>query len=95
MGYRGEIVPLDVGDHRYNVPVGWSPWSAPAPFILDTGVAAAIGERSIVGYGDAMPAAVDWLVAQANGDWKARFPVHASYPRDLFDYIGEDAFLAR
>lgn len=46
-------------------------------------------------YANAVGAMCDWLVEDAiRGDWKDRYPVLASYPRDLFDYAAEDRFLA-
>lgn len=36
----------------------------------------------------------DWLADEYGPDWKEKFPVLASYPRELFDYAGEDRFPA-
>jgi nucleoside-diphosphate-sugar epimerase len=94
MNYGGELRPLDVGDENGNAPVGETPWSAPAPFTLDMTAAAALGYRPKADYIDAVGAVCDWLVSQKDRDWREQFPVMAGYPRDPFDYLAEDRFLA-
>ncbi len=66
----------------------------PRPFVVDCQAAQALGYRPAVTYARAIGATCDWLVADAaNGDWTARYPVLASYPRPQFDYAAEDALL--
>ena len=93
LGYGGRIVEVD--DRGYPPGVGRTPWSIPRPFVLDCQAARDLGYVPKTTYADAMKSTCDWLVeTAADGDWKARFPVLAAYPRDLFDYAAEDAFLA-
>jgi len=43
---------------------------------------------------DAVKSTCDWLVQSAvDDDWQERFHILAAYPRALFDYAAEDAFL--
>jgi hypothetical protein len=61
--------------------------------VLDMTAATALGYRPQTGYA-ATVAICDWLVQATEGaDWRALFPVLASYPYDLFDYQAEDALL--
>jgi hypothetical protein len=34
----------------------------------------------------------NWLAALAPQDWRAAFPVLASYSNEQFDYVAEDVF---
>jgi nucleoside-diphosphate-sugar epimerase len=92
LDYRGRIIGLD--DPTYPPVNGTTPWSVPRPFVLDCDAAGALGYSPVTAYADAIGATCDWLVADAgNGDWRDRYPVLASYPRDHFDYAAEDAFI--
>jgi nucleoside-diphosphate-sugar epimerase len=93
MHYEGRIVPLDLGDERGNARVGWSPWSVPAPFLLSTDSALALGYRPVMDYAHAVGLSCDWLRQQDIENWQTAFPVLAAYPIPLFDYVAEDAFL--
>jgi hypothetical protein len=56
--------------------------------------AAALGYHAETGYAATAGAICDWLLhTTADKDWRALFPVLASYPYDLFDYQAEDAWL--
>jgi nucleoside-diphosphate-sugar epimerase len=92
LGYAGHIEPLEIGDERGNAPVGCSPWSVPAAFVLDTNAAAELGCAPAVRYEDAVGPVCDYLAVQHGSDWRGLFPVLAAYPRDLFDYAAEDIF---
>jgi nucleoside-diphosphate-sugar epimerase len=91
LGYDGRIVQVD--DQSYPPPVGRTPWSVPRPFVVDCRAAVDLGYSPAMTYPDAVKLVCDWLVATVgDGDWKERFPLLASYPRDLFDYAVEDKF---
>ena len=78
----------------YPPPVGATPWSVQHPFVLDMTAATALGYRAETSYAATVGPICDWLVhATAGKDWRALFPVLASYPFDLFDYQTEDALL--
>lgn len=93
LGYQGTILPIDLGDQNGNAAVGWSPWSIPAPFVLSTEAATELGYAPVTTYEAAVARTCDWLAGEYGSDWKPKFPVLASYPRDLFDYASEDRFL--
>jgi nucleoside-diphosphate-sugar epimerase len=91
LGYDGRIVEVD--EQSYPPPVGRTPWSVPRPFVVDCRAALALGYSPATVYVDAVKLVCEELVATADdGDWKERFPILASYPRDLFDYAVEDQF---
>jgi nucleoside-diphosphate-sugar epimerase len=91
LGYDGNIA--EVGEQSYPPAIGRTPWSVPRPFVLDCRAALDLGYSPVTTYADAVKPVCDWLVATVgDGDWKERFPVLASYPRDLFDYAAEDGF---
>jgi nucleoside-diphosphate-sugar epimerase len=93
LDYNGRIVGAD--DPGYPPVIGRTPWSVPRPFMVDCRAAQDLGYVPATSYTDAIRSTCDWLVASASeGDWKDRFPVLASYPRNLFDYAAEDAFFA-
>jgi nucleoside-diphosphate-sugar epimerase len=92
-GYSGRLVALPSAN-IYPPPLGRSPWSAPHPFVLDMTAAAALGYRAGTGYAATVAPICDWLRHATEGrDWRALFPILASYPYDLFDYRAEDAWL--
>jgi nucleoside-diphosphate-sugar epimerase len=92
LDYQGRIIELD--DPSYPPLIGRTPWSLPRPFVVDCQAALALGYSPAVTYADSIGATCDWLVADAaNGDWKERYPVLASYPRNHFDYTAEDAVM--
>ena len=79
--------PLSAGDRRH-------PWSVQHPFVLDMTAATALGYRAETSYAATVGPICDWLIQATEGkDWRALFPVLASYPFDLFDYQTEDAML--
>ena len=91
LDYEGRIAGVD--DPRYPPLIGRTPWSLPQPFVLDCRAARGLGYSPTTTYADAVGTACDWLVnGAANGDWKERYPVLASYPRNHFDFDTEDAF---
>lgn len=92
MGWGGEFVPLDIGDPRLGSPVGWTPWSVPAPFTVKTDAAQQIGYKPATDYAKAIPEICEWLRGQEREGWRERFPVLAAYTIPLFDYDTEDAF---
>jgi nucleoside-diphosphate-sugar epimerase len=93
LNYRGAFVP--VNDNTYPPVIGSTPWSVPAPYMLDTSASLALGYRPVATYEEASKAACDWLVKAPPSDWREAFPVLAGYSRDLFDYAGEDAYFDR
>ncbi|OBZ93972.1 hypothetical protein ADU59_18765 [Pararhizobium polonicum] len=94
LGYDGTILPIDSRDEKGNAAVGWSPWSVPAPFTLNTDAATAMGYKPVTAYEDSIAKTCDWLLSKNGADWKEKFPILAAYPRELFDYLTEDEFLA-
>lgn len=93
LGYDGRIV--EVQDEGYPPTIGRTPWSVPRPFVVACQAAIALRYSLATTYSDAVRPVCDWLVETAgDGDWRERFPVFASYPRDPFDYAGEDEFLS-
>ena len=93
LGYTGCIVGVD--DPSYPPSIGRTPWSVPKPFVVDTSAARVLGYSPATTYADAVRVVCDGLVSEAGqGRWQDRYPVLASYPRDLFDYAAEDAWLA-
>jgi len=94
MGYAGRI--MEMAGDEFPAQIGHTPWSVPRPFVLDTGAAVALGYSPVTTYARSVGATCDDLVraAAAGKDWRAQFPILASYPYDLFDYRSEDAFLA-
>jgi len=93
LNYQGCIVEMQ--DMTYPPVLGRTPWSIPLPFTVDCGAALDLGYSPVTTYANAVGAMCDWLEEDATrGEWKDRYPVLASYPRDLFDYAAEDRFLA-
>ncbi|QDG94489.1 NAD-dependent epimerase/dehydratase family protein (plasmid) [Rhizobium sp. NIBRBAC000502774] len=92
MDWAGSLIPIDMGDPRFGSPVGWTPWSVPAPFTLNTEAARKIGYAPITDYASSVKRTCQWLRSTADGDWRERFPVLAGYTVPLFDYDTEDAF---
>jgi hypothetical protein len=92
MTYRGLFVGIRNSD--YPPAVGATPWSCPRPFLIDGQAALEIGYRPVTTYAEAVAETCDWLTEVADtAPWTELFPVLARYPRDLFDYAAEDAFL--
>lgn len=93
MSYQGKFIGLK-DDHR-PARIGRTPWSTPGPFVLDTRAARALGYAPVADYAATAGAICDDLIEAAAGrDWRAVFPVLASYPYDQFDYATEDSSLA-
>lgn len=92
MGWSGEFVQLDIGDPRLGSPVGWTPWSVPAPFTVKTEAARLIGYKPATDYAKAVPQICEWLRGQDREEWRERFRILAAYTIPLFDYAAEDAF---
>jgi nucleoside-diphosphate-sugar epimerase len=93
LDYEWQEVLLD-GDAIGNV--GLYPWDARHPIVLDTSASLALGYRPVGDYAATVVDTVEWLVEAARGG-----PDAAKLPRDddeffaeLFDYAGEDRFLA-
>ena len=92
-GFSGRFAMLPDVDF-YPPAIGATPWSVQHPFVLDMTAATAIGYRAQTGYAATVGPICDWLIQATEGkDWRAVFPVLASYPFDLFDYQAEDALL--
>jgi nucleoside-diphosphate-sugar epimerase len=92
LDYRGRLIGLK--DSHYPPPVGATPWSCPRPFLISSQAALEIGYKPVASYADAVPETCRWLVGIADkAPWPELFPVLAQYPRNLFDYAAEDAFL--
>lgn len=93
-GFKGEDVLVD---GMPDDDLGATPWSVPAPMVLDMARAAAeLDYRPVVDYAGSLPDYLDWMVATARGrDWQEAFP---TLPRALgerpFDYAAEDAWIA-
>jgi nucleoside-diphosphate-sugar epimerase len=93
LGYNGRIVEVD--EQGYPPQIGRTPWSTPRPFVVDCRAALSLGYSPRTTYADAIKPTCDWLAKNATNDnWMERFPVLASYPRNLFDYAAEDAFFS-
>jgi nucleoside-diphosphate-sugar epimerase len=91
--YSGRLVALP-GIEAYPPAVGRTPWSVQHPFVLDLTAASALGYRPETEYPATVGPICEWLIQATEGrDWRAQFPVLASYPYDLFDYKAEDAWL--
>jgi nucleoside-diphosphate-sugar epimerase len=90
LGWRGLFRLID--DDTYPPHVGTSPWSVPAPFVLDVSKACALGYQPVADYKTASAATCAWLRHADLEEWRTRFPVLAAYPRDLFDYEKEDGY---
>jgi nucleoside-diphosphate-sugar epimerase len=93
LDYEWQEVLLD-GDAIGNV--GLYPWDARHPIVLDTSASLALGYQPVGDYAATVVDTVEWLVEAARGG-----PDAAKLPRDddeffaeLFDYAGEDRFLA-
>ncbi|MBD0328774.1 MAG: NAD-dependent epimerase/dehydratase family protein [Thermoleophilia bacterium] len=71
--------------------VGGTPWSAPAPLVVDmTAADHELGYRPVTRYDEWLERTVEYLVAATRDrPWQAAFPVGARYLR--FDYEAEDA----
>lgn len=92
MEWKGRLIPIDIGDPRFGSPVGWTPWSVPAPFTLSTEAARRIGYTASIGYSQSIKEICEWLTQAADKDWRQQFPVLAQYGFPLFDYDAEDKF---
>ena len=92
MNWGGELI--DIGDPRPASPLGWTPWSVPAPITVSNEAATRLGYRPATDYATAAPIACEWLREQPTEGWEERFPVLAGYWQPMFDYDAEDALLA-
>ena len=75
--------------------VGETPWSVPAPFVLDM-VAAEIDlrYRPVTSYRRAVGDVCDWIAAELRSrDWREAFPEAVPYMEHDFDYAAEDEFV--
>ena len=95
MAWSGTFVRIGPDECAENPSVGGTPWSIPAPFILDTSAAEAIGYKAVTDHAHSAAEICAWLRSSSDDDWQERFPVLASYPIPLFDYEAEDAALRR
>ena len=82
-------------DPSYPPRVGVSPWAVPRPFVLSDAGARAIGYLPVADYAGTVPAACHWLMEQSAQDWRATFPMLASYPWELFDYAAKESWFGR
>ncbi|MZD10675.1 NAD-dependent epimerase/dehydratase family protein [Streptomyces sp. SID5785] len=96
MGVETETVLVDGGPPAPMV--GDTPWSMPNPVEMDMSAARAeLGYEPVTTYAQALPETVEWLTARLREepDWTVAFPkMAASYTTGIFDYAGEDAWLA-
>ncbi len=75
--------------------LGLNPWAVPHPMVLDmTAAARELGYRPVCRYAEALTEYLDWLEQVAAGDWRAELTELPTGEVDLFDYRGEDAWLA-
>lgn len=82
------------GDETFPAKIGATPWSVPAPFMIDSSAARVLGFAP-QSYEAIIGAVCAWLVGVAQGgDWLQQFPVFTTYPDNPFDYEAEDVFLA-
>jgi nucleoside-diphosphate-sugar epimerase len=91
MGWDGELI--DIGEPQPGSPLGWTPWSVPAPIVVSNEAAARLGYQPVTDYATAAPIACEWLRRQPSEGWEERFPVLAGYWQPMFDYPAEDALL--
>jgi len=92
MGYTGNFI--RVAGNAFPAKVGRTPWSVPQPFVLDNSAALTLGYVPVTTYPQSVGAICDELAKRGTGeDWRANFPILASYPYDQFDYEAEDEFL--
>jgi nucleoside-diphosphate-sugar epimerase len=72
-----------------------TPWSVPAPVVLDmTEAAFEVGYRPVTSYERAVRATCAWLVEATKGrPWEELMPRMAEYMQDSFDYRAEDEFV--
>jgi nucleoside-diphosphate-sugar epimerase len=94
LAYEGQIRAFDLNDDNRPGVVADTPWSCASPFVLDLSAGESLGHAPIGDYETTVAPAIDGLVANKDRDWKTCYPGLAAYPVDLFDYAGEDAFLA-
>jgi nucleoside-diphosphate-sugar epimerase len=87
-GFKGRFHLID--NDEYPPSIGATPWSVPAPFTLDMSAALALGYQPVASYESAVGAVCRWLAEAAPQNWRAAFPILASYPNDQFDYSAED-----
>jgi nucleoside-diphosphate-sugar epimerase len=78
MRFKGRFHLIDSDDCPPSV--GATPWSVPAPFMLDMSAALAFGYRPVAAYEDAVGAICKWLAELNPQDWRAAFPGLAAYP---------------
>lgn len=74
--------------------VGRTPWSLPAPFIINCDKAYDAGFKRQSLHRTRIHESIEWLRHQRFDDWSKAFPQLAAYPWDLFDYEAEDRYLA-
>jgi nucleoside-diphosphate-sugar epimerase len=76
-------------------PVGESPWTAPAPFVLDmTAAAAELDYRPVLTYPEAVRETCAWLLTEtASRAWQEVLPSMAAAADAIFPYELEDTLL--
>ena len=86
--------PIDVAElpHDAAAQLGWSPWAAWPPFLLDTSAADALGYEAVGTYAQTVRAQVRWLL-RLDAEERNRLD-HARYFEGRFDYELDDAGLA-
>lgn len=94
LGHQWTEIPLAPDEHPT---LGATPWDAPAPVILDTSAAIALGYQPIGNYASTVRAQNDWLITTAhNGDPTQLLPQPDDrYFTRFFDYPAEDRYLAQ
>jgi nucleoside-diphosphate-sugar epimerase len=77
--------------------LGWTPWDAPHPIVLDTTASLELGYKPVGDYAATVAEEVDWLFdAFRAGDPDRVLPAADDrFFAQYFDYAAEDAYLAR
>lgn len=94
LNYGGEFITLS---EKYSKPfVGFTPWSVPRPFVLETSVSENLLEPiSLKSYEESVCGYYEWLkTVPLDNDWKNLFPQLANYPYDHFNYVEEDLYFS-
>ncbi|ASS56447.1 NAD(P)H-binding protein [Rhizobium leguminosarum] len=93
MGFGGKFALIE--DGTYPPSIGATPWSVPAPFMIDNTAAKILGFVPLP-YEATVGPTCDWLGQVAEGDdWQNQLPMFARYNENAFDYLAEDEFLTR
>lgn len=75
--------------------IGFTPWSVPQPFVLDTSKAdKLLGVNELHSYEEDVKMVCEWLKQIDIANWEYEFPQLAVYPYNHFDYEKEDYLLS-